>query len=215
MADDAYAPPIRPNADATRVRAAMEQWRRRSRLIHFLRKALPVGIALVSLSLVGWVGLKSILASLPDASGKGALVRMTNPRFYGQDDKGRSFVMGGREAVRDNNNKNLIGIVDPVLKLSTAPSKTMDVVAKTGTYDQASHLAHLTHQVHIVDGASGWIFDTGEAVVDSKAGLVSGNSPVTGHGPLGQTSASSYAIYDHGARVVFTGNVHSLIVQRR
>ena len=58
------AAPVRPEADIARVRSAMEQWRRRSRLIRFLRSKgpLPVAIALVSLSLVGWIGLKSLLA---------------------------------------------------------------------------------------------------------------------------------------------------------
>jgi lipopolysaccharide export system protein LptC len=213
-ADRGYTPaPVRPEVDAERVHLAMERWRRRSRLIHFLRKALPVGIALVSLSLVGWVGLKSILANLPDLATNGGSVRMTNPRFYGQDEKGRSYVVGGKEAVRDASKAGHVILTAPVMRLSTGPNKTLDIAARNGLFDDSTKLAYLTNQVHMVDSGSGWIFDTSEAQVNSKTGDVTGNKPVSGRGPIGTTTGSSYAILDHGAKVVFTGNVHSHIVQ--
>ena len=191
----------------------MERWRRRSRLIRFMRRALPVGIALVSLSLVGWVGLKSILANLPDLATNGGAVRMTNPRFYGQDDKGRSYVVGGKEAVRDNAGSGHVILTTPVLRLSTGADKTMDISAQTGIFDLGSKLAVLNNRVHMFDSGSGWTFDTTQAEINSKTGDVTGSKPVVGSGPMGTTSGSSYAILDHGAQVVFTGNVHSHIVQ--
>lgn len=213
--DRGFAPaPVRPEVDAARVHMAMERWRRRSRLIHFLRKALPVGIALVSLSLVGWVGLKSILANLPDLATNGGSVRMITPRFYGQDEKGRSYVVSGKEAIRDDRTGGRVILTLPVLRLATGPNKTMDVSARNGLFDRSSELAYLTNQVHMVDAGSGWVFNSSEAQVNSKTGDITGNKPVTGYGPAGTTSGSSYAILDHGAKVVFTGNVHSHIVQQ-
>ena len=213
-ADRGYTPaPVRPEVDAERVHLAMERWRRRSRLIHFLRKALPVGIALVSLSLVGWVGLKSILANVPDLATNGGSVRMIMPRFYGQDEKGRSYVVSGKEAVRDSSGGGHVILTLPLLRLATGPNKTMDVSARNGLFDLSAKLAYLTNQVHMVDSGSGWVFDSSEAVVNSTTGDITGNKPVIGRGPAGTTSGSSYAILDHGAKVVFTGNVHSHIVQ--
>jgi lipopolysaccharide export system protein LptC len=210
---DFTASSVRSEVDVERVRTAMERWRRRSRLIHFLRKALPVGIALVSLSLVGWVGFKSILANLPDLSTNGGSVRMTNPRFFGQDDKGRSYVVGGKEAIRDTSGGGHVTLTAPVLRLSTGPDKTLDISAKTGLFDLAAKQAFLHDQVHMFDSGSGWVFDSAEAVINSKTGDVTGDKSVSGRGPLGATSGSSYAILDHGAKVVFSGNVHSHIVQ--
>ncbi|HWE47726.1 MAG TPA: LPS export ABC transporter periplasmic protein LptC [Caulobacteraceae bacterium] len=206
-------PPVRPEVDAERVHNAMRQWRRRSKLIRFLRKALPVGIALVSLSLVGWIGVKSFIANLPNLATNGGSVRMTNPRFYGQDDKGRSYVIGGKEAVRDTSDGGHVTLTAPVLRLSTGPEKTLDISAQTGIFDIASKFATLNNKVHLFDSGSGFVFDTAEAVINSKTGDVNGSKPVSGHGPLGATTASSYAILDHGAKVVFIGNVHSHIVQ--
>jgi len=42
-------------------------------------------------------------------------------------------------------------------------------------------------------------------VVDTNTGVVTGDKGVQGRGPLGTIDASSYAIYDQGQRVVFSG----------
>jgi lipopolysaccharide export system protein LptC len=214
MADDTFPRALTPEPLASaRVREAMEQWRRRSRLIRFLRQALPAAIAALGLVLVGWVSLKSLLANLPDLVSGGAVIRMTNPRFYGQDSHGRAFVLGGKDAARDNRGRDLISMSMPVLSLSTGPGKTMSVSATHGVYDQVTRRVGLAGTVHIVDSGSGWVFDTSRAGIDTRTGVVWGPAPVHGRGPLGETSASSYAIVDNGAKVTFTGNVRSHIVQ--
>jgi lipopolysaccharide export system protein LptC len=216
MADDtslyASAAPAQPG----RVALAMHQWRRRSHLIRFFRRALPVSIGLIMLILIGWVGLRGLLTNLPDISGiANATIRVTNPHFYGQDDKGRSFVIGGSEAIRKRiANREQIELKNPILKLSTGPGKTLQVTGLYGVFDQASKSVRLSGGVRLIDTASGFDFQTGEAVIDTKTGNISGNSPVSGRSPLGAVNASSYAIYDHGARVEFVGNVRSRIEQR-
>ncbi|MBS0296523.1 MAG: LPS export ABC transporter periplasmic protein LptC [Proteobacteria bacterium] len=198
-----------------RVAAAMAQWRRRSRLIRFYRRALPVAIGLIFLTMVGWVSIKGLLANLPNLNPAGATIRVKNPQFHGQDDHGRSFTIGGAEAVRQRiDNKEVIQLFSPVLKLATGPEKSLSVDGRLGTYDQASKSVRLTGNVHLVDTGSKADFQTGEALIDTKTGNVTGNSPVTGKSPLGAVSASSYAIYDHGARMEFSGNVRSRIEQR-
>jgi lipopolysaccharide export system protein LptC len=215
MADDTALHGLTPPASPNRVALAMARWRRRSQLIKFYRRALPIAIGLVVLTLVGWVGLKGLLDSLPIINPAGATIRVKNPRFYGQDDKGRSFTIGGREAVRQRiDNKELIQLFGPVLKLVTGPDKTLSVDGNLGVYDQATKAVRLTGGVHLVDTGSKFDFHTGEALVDTKTGNISGNSPVQGRSPLGAVAASSYAVYDHGARVQFDGNVRSRIEQR-
>jgi lipopolysaccharide export system protein LptC len=201
--------------DAERVHAAVEQWRRRSRLIRFFRKALPIGIGSVFVLILGWVLLRSLLVNLPNLSPNGAVLRMTNPHFYGQDAKGRSFVLGAREAERDTRGVDVVRLHDPELRLSTGPERKMEIMAKSGVYNLANRQARLTGGVTVRDTPQGYLLQTGEAQIDTKSGYVAGNSTVNGRGPLGQISASSYAIYDQGARVTFTGNVHSRIEQPR
>ena len=207
------AAPIAPEPD--RVALAMERWRRRSRMIRFFRRALPVAIGVIFASLVGWIGLRSVLANLPNLNPAGATIRMTNPHFYGQDDRGRSFTIGGSQAVRRRvRGKDIVQLFDPMLKLQTGPERTMEVSGKLGVYDEPTKLLRISGGVHMVDTGSHVDFRTGEALVETRTGNVTGNSPVNGRSPLGAVSASSYAIFDRGARIEFNGGVRSRIEQR-
>ncbi len=214
MSDDAvHSNAIETAADAERVVRAMEQWRRRSRLIKFYRRALPVMIGLVLLSLFGWMGIKALMANLPNLPGRG--IRMTNPHFYGQDDKGQSFVLGAREASRPAGVNQLIHLDQLLLKLSTGPNHTLQIEAARGVFDQTGHTARVEGTVKLSDTASGYAFVTDRALIDTRTTVVTGDRPISGHGPIGEISASSYGIYDRGAHLSFSGNVHTRIYQTR
>ncbi|NEX93398.1 LPS export ABC transporter periplasmic protein LptC [Caulobacter sp. 17J65-9] len=198
--------------DAERVHRAMHAWRRRSQLIHFFRKALPAGIAATLIALLGWVGIKQVLLSLESLRVRDNVVRMVNPRFYGQDDKGRAYVLGAREAQRGGGEQ--IRLDDPMLRLGNMAGKPTELTAQKGYYDEKNRSVRLTGDVQVKDAGSGFHFKTGEAKIDTRSGVISGNAPIQGQGPLGQISASSYAIYDQGARVVFKGGVRARLEQR-
>lgn len=205
---------IHAEADARRVVTAMEAWRRRSRLIKFFRRALPIAIGVVTLSLFGWVAGKSLLATLIDLPTRGAQVRMTNPHFYGQDGSGRSFVLQAKEALHTGgSNSGRIGLIQPLMRLTTGPDRIIEISAQNGAYDQKSRVARLTGGVHLSDTGQGYRLETGDAVIDTKSGLVTGKTGVTGAGPIGQISASSYAIESKGQRAVFSGKVHTRFVK--
>ena len=198
--------------DTERVHRAMHAWRRRSQLIRFFRKALPAAIAATLLALLGWVGIKQVMLSMQDLRVRGDAVRMVNPRFYGQDERGRAFVLGAREAERGQGEQ--ISLVDPMLRLGGAGGgKATEITARKGLFDEKNRSVRLTGDVKVRDANSGFDFRTGEAKIDTRSGVISGNAPIQGRGPLGQISASSYAIYDEGARVVFKGGVRARLEQ--
>lgn len=197
--------------DAERVHRAMSAWRRRSQLIRFFRKALPAAIAATVLALLGWVGIKQVMLGLEDLNARGDQARMVNPRFYGQDDKGRAFVLGAREAQRGQAEQ--ISLVEPMLRLGRTGGRATEITARKGLFDEKNRSVKLTGDVKVKDAGSGFNFLTGEAKIDTRSGVISGNAPIQGQGPLGQISASSYAIYDEGARVVFKGGVRARLEQ--
>jgi len=216
MTDERPLDPARRDAeDAARVHAAAEAWRRRSRLVRFLRKALPIGIGVVLVALLGWVAVRSVISRVQDVRAESAAVRMTNPRFYGQDSQGRSFILGAKEAVRQTGRNEGIRLIEPLLRLNNASNRPTELRAKSGVYDETRDVVALRGNVRITDAGSGFAFQTNETVIDTDKGIVSGNSPVTGRGPLGEISASSYAIHEEGARMVFKGGVRARIQQSR
>jgi lipopolysaccharide export system protein LptC len=196
-----------------RFAGAVAKMRRRSRLIHFLRKALPATILALLLVLSGWVVVRSVLTFLSDLGHAATVIHMTNPRFYGQDDHGRNFVVAAREAQRSLRVSADIKLIGPDLKLAGNGDRSMEVRARQGLYEDATKRVSLQGDVHVVSG-DGTTFDTQLALIDMKTGTVMANSPVKGSGPLGQITASSYAIYDRGARAVFTGQVHAHLTPR-
>lgn len=192
--------------DSRRVVEAMEQWRRRSRLIHFFRRALPVAIGLVILGVVGWVVARTVLTDMADRAASRSEVRMTNPRFYGQDSRGRAFVLGAAEAVQDRARRQIINLTRPTLRLDATGERPTEITSQDGVYDEGDRRVSLTGQVLVIDGASGFRFQTDEALIDTETGVISGERPISGRGPLGTIDAASYAIYDQGARLVFEGS---------
>ena len=59
-----------------------------------------------------------------------------------------------------------------------------------------------------LSGARG-AFETAQSVYDIKSGELAGSGPVQGIGSLGEIQAKSYGVYDKGARMVFSGGVHT------
>lgn len=192
--------------DARRVVEAMDAWRKRSRLIHFFRRALPVVLGVLVLGTISWVVVRTVMADMADQAAQRSDVRMTNPRFYGQDARGQSFVLAAAEAVQDRRRSTLVRLTRPALRLNATGERPTEVTALNGVYDERAHRISLSGDVRVVDGGTSFRLQTGQAIIDTRTGVISGRSAIHGRGPLGTVDASSYAIYDQGARIVFEGD---------
>ena len=192
--------------------AEMERWRRRSGLIRFWRRSLPVVIALIALVLVVWIGGRSLFIKAtapkpPQATG----LRMLNPRFYGRDSGNHAFVLGADSAARDSSTGKSVALAAPNLTLDAGAARPTTVQAQKGVYHEDQRQLALSGQVQVKSG--GYVFNTPNATVDTSKGAVYGKSGVEGQGPLGRVTASSYGVYDRGKRVIMKGDVHAHIVQ--
>jgi lipopolysaccharide export system protein LptC len=193
---------------------AVARMRRRSRLIHVLRLALPGSILMLGLVLGGWLLVGSVLNLLSDLTRAATVIHMTNPRFYGQDDHGRDFVVSAREAQRSLRVSADIKLIGPDLSFAGTGQRSMRVTAQQGLYEDATKRVSLQGDVVVVSG-DGTTFHTQQALINMKDGSVVGNSPVQGSGPLGQIQASSYAIKNKGAEALFVGQVHAHLTPRQ
>jgi len=174
--------PIDLAALDTRRRERLEKWRRRSRLIHFMRKALPAAIAAILVLMAGWVLARGLLARIGDLRGRLAgAIHMTNAQFHGRDDQDRAYVVGAKEASRDDFDQNRFYLVEPHMLFDSENDKGGDV------------------------------FKTEQAIVDTVHNTIAGQGRVTGTGPTGSITAQSFTVFNQGQRVVFRGNVHSVI----
>jgi len=195
----------RDSKDEARVAATAETFRVRSRRVHMLRRVLPIVIVVLAGGTVTWVVFRSVMSGVERQANEKQDIRLEKPMFHGQDAQGRQFVIGAQGAVRDPATGRF-KLVGPVLRLNLGGRKVTEMTADAGTYDQAGDMVTIGPNVKFSAGGPGFRLTPPEAVVDTNPGVVSGSKGVEGSGPLGTISASAYAIYEQGERVVFSGS---------
>lgn len=203
-----------PNAQNVKT-AALDAWRRRSRAIRFLRRALPAAMIALIVLLLGWIAVRAVLTALNEANGAIGRVHMTNARLHGRDGRDQAFVLTSKDAVRDERDVNRIELTHPALELVAQEGQG----PRRANGDHGIYLADrriLYMDGHVVfDNGQGSRFTSDRAVVDIQADTVTGNSAVHGDSPLGHIDASSYSVDQHGDHVVFIGNVRGHLVNRQ
>ena len=200
----ADAAEARRAADEARLAAAGAKWRARSRRVALYRRLLPILILVLAGGALTWTVFRTVMSGVERKAAQSREVRFDTLMFRGQDAQGRSFLVGAKGAVRDPRTGQF-SLVGPVLRLNLGGKKVTELTADAGVYDETKKTVTIGPNVKISDGGSGFVLTTPEAVVDTGTGVVTGSKGVNGAGPLGVISASSYAIYDQGERVVFNG----------
>jgi lipopolysaccharide export system protein LptC len=203
-----------PSAEARR-RRNIERWKRRSRQIHFFRRALPTAIAVIVISLAGWILLRGLLTRLGDLRNATSTIHMTNARFYGRDGNGRPYVLSAAEATRSDRDSQRIALARLHMTFDSggAANQNSHISADHGVYREDDRILRLRDHVTMHD-QTGNTFLTDQATVNTVTNAVEGRDHVQGSGPMGSVSSDSYAIYNKGETVVFRGHVHSQIKHR-
>jgi lipopolysaccharide export system protein LptC len=186
--------------------------RRRSRRVRGLRRLLPALVGLIFLVLAGYL-LRAVFAA-PRARPveAGASIQLVNPRFVGQDRKGRPFTLTARTATRDPKDYDRVLLDQPVLVLRRDPAEPIQVSSKTGDYNESRHLLKLTGDVRLNGGDVSFL--TGASTFDTALGELVGDGAIQGVGSLGEINAKSYGVYDKGDRLVFGGGVSTRLEPR-
>ncbi|MFN3520850.1 MAG: LPS export ABC transporter periplasmic protein LptC [Phenylobacterium sp.] len=185
------------------------RWRRRARLIHILRIALPAAIALILAAMAATVAWRTIAGGQARTGDADAPIRLVNARFVGRDNDGRAFVITAATAVRDDEDYQRVLLDRPTLMLDEDGARPTRVTAKSGVYHEGTRKLQLQGGVRLVSDQQ--TFDTATSLFNTATGELSGSGPIQGVGSLGEIDAKSYAVYDKGERIVFKGGVHARI----
>ncbi len=199
-----------PGAEPSHRLVALARWRKRSQVVQFYRRALPAAMAALMVFGLGWVLIRSLL-SLGSGGDAVGTIHLLHPTFYGRNERGERYVLAAEEAVRDGADPDHISLTLPKLWEYTGAPQPETVTAKTGVYHEKDKLLDLFGHARANDG-QGNTFISDVAYVKMRKNSVVGQSKAFGAGPQGTISASSYAAYDKGEHVVFTGNVHTHLV---
>ncbi len=192
----------RDHAREARLAAEAGRWRARSRRVQLYRRVLPIVIVVLAGGALSWTVLRTVLSGAERKAAERQEISLDAPMFHGQDAQGRAFVIGAEGAVRDPETGRF-RLNGPLLRLNLGGRRVTEMRADAGVYDEAARTVTIGPNVRISDGGSGFALTTPEAVVDTATGITRGTKGIQGTGPLGTVTASSYAIYDQGERVVF------------
>ncbi|MFT4074893.1 MAG: LPS export ABC transporter periplasmic protein LptC [Asticcacaulis sp.] len=180
--------------------------RRRSRLIHLLRRLLPGLIIALGVFNVGWIGIQTLINSLNVYGGNLDEIRYTNPRYYGQGDNGDRYVISGLEAVRKGMNATKISLKAPNMEFrSDDTERPTKVSAANGVFDQTTNKFTMTGHVVIEAGGSDFVLRTEKAIVDIDKSIVYGDKHVEGDGTAGHIVGESFLVMDKGRSIDVKG----------
>lgn len=185
------------------------RWRRRSRMIRRLRILLPGAIALILLTMGGFVVQATVMGGRATPTGDDEPIQLVNPRFVGRDDKGRAFVLTAKVAVRDEGDYQRVVLEKPTLILDEEGPNPTRITAKSGVYREDRRVLNLDGGVKM-NGANA-NFDTASSIFNTATGELEGQGQISGVGSLGEITAKSYGVYDKGERLVFKGGVRGQI----
>jgi lipopolysaccharide export system protein LptC len=198
--------PIGPSGGSSR-RTSIQRWRRRSRLIAALRIVLPSLIALILVGLAASVAYSTFTTQGVPTGNASDPIRLVNPHFVGRDTRGRPFLLTSVSATRDPQNYQRVFLEKPTLVLDAEGPDPLHITAGSGIFHEDTGKLEVGRGVRL-SGARG-AFDTAQSVFDTKSGELEGSGPVQGLGSLGEIHAKSYGVYDKGARMEFSGGVHT------
>jgi lipopolysaccharide export system protein LptC len=197
-----------PAAQTLRDRT-IERWRRRSRIIRVLRVLGPSLIAAILLGLAASVAFNAMKPVVEPAQEANQPIRLIKPHFQGRDSQGRAFIITAATATRDPQEYEKVYLDHPSLVLDEQGPDPTRISSNTGIFHE--NTGQLEASGGVVMSFSGATFHTESSVFDTKTGELAGSKPIQGQGPLGEISASSYAVHDKGDQMEFHGRVHSVV----
>lgn len=188
-------------------RVSIQRWRRRSRLIRVYRVVLPVMIAAILLGLGGSVAYNALTSQRIPPGDANDPIRLVKPHFVGRDSRGRPFVLTSVTATRDPRDYQKVYLDRPTLTLDSDGADPVHITGGAGVFHEDTSKLELSKGVRLSSARGA--FDTATSLYDLKSGELGGSDAVQGSGSLGQIQAKSYSVYDKGARMVFSGEVHT------
>jgi lipopolysaccharide export system protein LptC len=189
---------------------------RHSRLVRFMRWAIPAGLVLlvVAVTLVSYLDPLRLLTRLPIESAgmviSGTKITMASPKLAGFTRDGRKYDLVARSATQDLTKPDLMELADIRAKFVTQDQSTMDLTASEGLYDRKTTILTLWRNIVLISSA-GYEVRLSEVRVDTGSGDIVSEKPVEVKMEEGNLKANRLEVTKGGEIMSFEGNVKMII----
>lgn len=185
--------------------------RRHSRYVRFLRRAVPITLALVGIGLVAvnylnpmrWLRVPTEFGTLVISGSK---ITMEAPRLAGYTKDQREYEVSASAASQDTRNPYFVEMKEISGRMSMQDKSTVTINAVEGIYDIKGDLLTLSQEILIVSTA-GYQGRLTEAKVEMKKGRILSEKPVQLKMPQGTLDANRMEVVDSGQSIRFEGGV--------
>ena len=215
MSDDNIpAQPKRPSVLFSRSEQATPQPTPRRKPVSFI---LLGGAILIA---GGMVGLSSIfqpqenieidITSL-SATPTGSL-EMTGARYSGRTPSGNFFTITADRAVEDANNKETMHLFNPDGTFERDGKGTTHLLSKEGFYNATADTIELFGAVRVHRDIQNLTLLTERIEANIRSGALLAPTAVEVTSPDMQVTAEGMQAYNHGERIIFTGNPRAVFI---
>jgi lipopolysaccharide export system protein LptC len=189
---------------------------RHSRLVGFLRFAVPAGIvAIVSILVVAtFFNPFRLIAAFPIDPGKislsGTKITMELPRLNGFTTDARPYQLTARAAAQDLTKPDILELKDVNAQVELKDGQHVTITSPNGVYDTKGELLKLNDHI-TVNSTSGYEGQLSEATVNVATGNIVSESPVNLKLPNGLLNANRLEVMENGALILFGGGVEMTV----
>ena len=184
---------------------------RHSRRVRRLRVLVPALAVLIFCGVVfvsWWDPLKALNLpiSIGSLSMSGSKVTMEAPRLTGYTNDNRFYRVSATRAEHDITQSHIVALSAIDAEMQMEGGGVARVVSSAGVLDTKTGRVELNQDVAVTttDGQSGRL---GHALVDTRAGTVVSNGPVSMASPRGELTSERMQISDNGKVIVLEGQV--------
>jgi lipopolysaccharide export system protein LptC len=197
---------------------AFRSARRHSRVVRFLRVALPVAVVVgaIVISLITIFNpLRMLAAKLPinmnNLVVSGTKITMEQPRLAGFTKDERAYEFTAEAAAQDLTKPDIVELKNIHAKLEMQDKSSMELSADTGTYNTKSETLKLENNI-LLGSSGGYKGRLSEAIVDVRKGNVVSDKPVQLDMLQGTLNANRLEVADSGDVVRFLGGVDMVLM---
>lgn len=189
---------------------------RHSRVVRFLRFAIPAGIAAIAsiLLVATFFNPFRLIAAFPIDPGKislsGTKIVMELPRLTGFTTDARPYELTARAAAQDLTKPEILELKDINAQVELKDGQHVTITSLTGVYDTKGELLRLNDHI-TVNSSSGYEGHLSEATINVASGNIVSENPVELRLPNGSLNANRLEVMENGAVILFGGGVEMTI----
>ncbi len=181
--------------------------KRHTAIVRKMRLILPIVALGVMVILITWKNENATVAPVPREQVSPQTIsqnELINPKFQSEDSHAQPYTITADKATQNAEDMNTVLLQKPVADMTLKSGGWVSLKADNGSYKQEEGNLNVNGQVEI-HHENGYEIHTDKMNIDVKGQIITSDTPVTGHGPSADISATGLNANGATNTIIFTG----------